>query len=108
MAKVEVFKREYIINRDYRKDAQAILRIPAWGLIEKSDMINIIKEFLKKENLQAKRITTINGIPEVDIDGYTIEAIPVKNYSLGTEVLKVKLYKHVIKYDIEEEVELPF
>lgn len=107
MAKIDTFRKEYYVNRQYKMDAQALLSIPAWELIEKSDMIKIIEDFLKKEKVPFKKVTTINGIPEVDVDGYTVEAVPTRNYA-GSEFLKVKLYRNYTKYTIEEEVELPF
>lgn len=107
MAKIDTFRKEYYVNRQYKMDAQALLRIAAWELIEKSDMIKIIEDFLKKEKVTFKKVTTINGIPEVDADGYTVEAVPTINY-VGSKFLKVKLYKNYTKYTIEEEVELPF
>lgn len=93
-----------MVLRDYRKELEAVLRVPCPNLISDSDFTTIIKEWLFQEKVGYQTISFKNGDPDIRLSG---------NYEVVSEkynenVIQFKLYKYVTKYNVEEEEDLPF
>ena len=104
MATIEIPNRIYIVLRDYRKELEAVLRVPCPNLISDNDFIAIIKEWLFQEKVGYQTISFKNGDHNIRLSG----GYEVVSEKFKKDVIQFKLYRYVTKYNVEEEEDLPF
>lgn len=106
MCKLETPKSRYFIMRDYVKELQSVLDITAPSAISDKDLQDIILRWLAREDVPIKNIEKVEfkcGDPIFKLNGFEITA-----YQKADMVVRFKLYRHSVKYNLEEEEELPF